>query len=199
MHKPSRNNQLYCQLMVNHTLFHSVQIRMLEPIDDFEVVVTDQLCGTFAIHDAFELNLLEGATWRPLTLFDLKKMLRESREFPRLLDVPGASEMAELRLFDRWFDDLDSPLRSSRPMDRITRYDRCVRRVKAVLQEGAIPCVPCGTVFVVPDRAQARRILLRAGFEPSRISSGALLEPFSGSAVYLLEREGTLNWGIRTK
>jgi len=54
--------------------------------------------------------------------------------------------------------------------------------------EAAIPCRPCGGVFVVRDRVRATTVLLRAGFLVSPISPGALIETFSGSTVYLLER-----------
>jgi hypothetical protein len=95
--------------------------------------------------------------------------------------------MAERRLFDR-FDDLDIPHRSSPRVGKITGHVRCVKRVQAVLYEAAIPHQVSGTVFLVPDAAQARIALIRAGFERSTISSGALLEPQSDCAIHLLER-----------
>jgi hypothetical protein len=199
MNKLSGTNHLSCELMVNGTIFHFVQLRQTEALDGFDVLIADHKCGTFAIHDGFDLSLREGSTSRRVTLEELKNILRNKLEFPIVLEVPNCLEMAELRLFDGWFDDLESPLCQSRSMSRITMYGRCVRRVKAVLAEASIPCVLCGAVFVVPNRAQARRILLRAGFQPSRISAGALIEPFSGSAVYLLERTGALDRGIRRK
>jgi hypothetical protein len=95
--------------------------------------------------------------------------------------------MGELRFFNQWID-IERQHRMSRHMDWITAQDRCMRRVRAVLGEVAIPCVPCGGVFVVPNRVRARAVLLRAGFLPSTISAGALTESFTGSTVYLLER-----------
>src|SRR5580658_1818452 len=188
MPEPSEIDELSCKLRVNGLLVQSVHVRCVpELADDFQVVITDPQIGSFSLHGGFELEIREQDSWQPLTLEQLTRTLTESSEFLQAEDLPKSSEMAERRLFDR-FDDLDIPHRSSPRMGKITGHVRCVKRVQAVLYEAAIPHQVSGTVFLVPDAAQARIALIRAGFERSTISPGALLEPQSACAIHLLER-----------
>lgn len=186
-----RNHDLAIDLVVNGRHFQSVQIRPLDEADDaaedFDVLIGDSQVGSFALADECDLEIRSNSGWNRISLAELKGHLRGHRSFPRLADIPSSSEMAELRFFNQWID-IERPHRMSRHMDWITAQDRCMRRVRAVLGEVAIPCVPCGGVFVVPNRSRARAVLLRAGFLPSTISAGALTESFTGSTVYLLER-----------
>lgn len=189
MPEPSEIDELSCKLRVNGLLVQSVHVRCVpELADDFQVVITDPQIGSFSLHGGFELEMREeGSSWRTVTLEQLTKAITGSSEFLQAEDLPMSSEMAERRLFDR-FDDFDIPHRSSPRMGKITGHVRCVKRVQAVLYEAAIPHQVSGTVFLVPDAAQARIALIRAGFERSTISSGALLEPQSDCAIHLLER-----------
>ena len=188
MEEPTRIDELPFELLVNGISVRSVQIRSVPASDDFQILMTDPQLGRFSLTRAFELEMREeGSSWRTVTLEELTKALSESSEFLQAEDLPKSSEMAERRLFDR-FDDLDIPHRSSPRVGKITGHVRCVKRVQAVLYEAAIPHQVSGTVFLVPDAAQARIALIRAGFERSTISSGALLEPQSDCAIHLLER-----------
>jgi len=188
MEEPTRIDELPFELLVNGISVRSVQIRSVPASDDFQILMTDPQLGRLSLTSAFELEMREeGSSWRTVTLEELTKVLSESSEFLQAEDLPKSSEMAERRLFDR-FDDLDIPHRSSPRVGKITGHVRCVKRVQAVLYEAAIPHQVSGTVFLVPDAAQARIALIRAGFERSTISSGALLEPQSDCAIHLLER-----------
>jgi len=188
MEVPTRIDELPFELLVNGISVRSVQIRSVPASDDFQILMTDPQLGRLSLTSAFELEMREeGSSWRTVTLEELTKVLSESSEFLQAEDLPKSSEMAERRLFDR-FDDLDIPHRSSPRVGKITGHVRCVKRVQAVLYEAAIPHQVSGTVFLVPDAAQARIALIRAGFERSTISSGALLEPQSDCAIHLLER-----------
>jgi len=188
MEEPTRIDELPFELLVNGISVRSVHIRSVPASDDFQILMTDPQLGRFSLTGAFELEMREeGSSWRTVTLEELTKALSESSEFLQAEDLPKSSEMAERRLFDR-FDDLDIPHRSSPRVGKITGHVRCVKRVQAVLYEAAIPHQVSGTVFLVPDAAQARIALIRAGFERSTISSGALLEPQSDCAIHLLER-----------
>jgi hypothetical protein len=188
MEEPTRIDELPFELLVNGISVRSVHIRSVPASDDFQILMTDPQLGRLSLTSAFELEMREeGSSWRTVTLEELTKVLSESSEFLQAEDLPKSSEMAERRLFDR-FDDLDIPHRSSPRVGKITGHVRCVKRVQAVLYEAAIPHQVSGTVFLVPDAAQARIALIRAGFERSTISSGALLEPQSDCAIHLLER-----------
>ena len=186
--EPIKIDELPWDLKVNGISVQSVQIRSVPASDDFQILMTDPQLGRFSLTRAFELEMREeGSSWRTVTLEQLTKALTESSEFLQTEDIPKASEMAERRLFDR-FDDLDIPHRNSPRVAKITGHDRCVKRVQFLLYEAAIPHQVSGTVFLVPDAAQARIALIRAGFERSTISPGALLEPESDCAIHLLER-----------
>ncbi len=186
--EPIRIDELPWELKVNGIPVQSVQIRSVPASDDFQILMTDPQFGRFSLTSAFELEMREeGSSWRTVTLEQLTKALTESSEFLQTEDIPKASEMAERRLFDR-FDDVDIPHRNSRRVAKITGHDRCVKRVQFLLYEAAIPHQVSGTVFLVPDAAQARIALIRAGFERSTISPGAVLEPQRDCAIHLLER-----------
>jgi hypothetical protein len=187
MEEPTRIDELPFELLINGISVRSLQIRSVPASDDFQIFMTDPQLGRFSLTSTFELEMREGSSWRTVTLEQLTKALTESSEFLQAEDLPKSSEIAERRLFDR-FDDLDIPHRSSPRVGKITGHVQCVKRVQAILYEAAIPHQVSGTVFLVPDAAQARIALIRAGFERSTISPGALLEPQSDSAIHLLER-----------
>jgi hypothetical protein len=186
--EPIKIDELPWDLKVNGISVQSVQIRSVPASDDFQILMTDPQLGRFSLTRAFELEMREeGSSWLTVTLEQLTKALTESSEFLQTEDIPKASEMAERRLFDR-FDDVDIPHRNSPRVAKITGHDRCVKRVQFLLYEAAIPHQVSGTVFLVPDVAQARTTLVRAGFENSTITAGALVEPQSECAIHLLER-----------
>jgi hypothetical protein len=175
--------------MVNGRYYPSVQIRLTgESVHDFDICVTDSQVGTITLTEDLILELRSSTGWYLATLASLKNALAQHSSFPRPLDVPSSSEMAELKLFGTSHDLTPARGRRSPRTQYLLAHDRCVRRVKAVLGEASIACQPCGGVFIVCDRGRARMVLLRAGFRVSPISPGALIEPFSGSMVYLLER-----------
>ncbi len=180
-------DELPWELKVNGIPVQSVQIRSVPASDDFQILMTDPQLGRFSLTSAFELEVREQDSWRPLTLEQLTRTLTERSEFLQAEDLPKSSEMAECRLFDR-SDDLYIPPRSSPRVGKITGHVRCVKRVQAVLYEAAIPHQVSGTVFLVPDASQARIALIRAGFEQSTISQGDLVETRSECAIHLLER-----------
>lgn len=182
------SHELWIDVTVNGRYYPSVQIRhMSEYVYDFDVCITDSQVGTIALTEDLNFELRSSAGWCLATLTRLKDTLTQHSSFPRPFDVPSSSEMAELRLFATLHRQALGP-RSGRA-EGLLAYDQCVRRVRSVLGEAAIACTPCGGVFVVPDRERARTVLLRAGFRVSPISPGALIEDFSGSTVYLLERQ----------
>jgi hypothetical protein len=184
----SSNDDLLIDVTVNGRHYPAVQIRYISAsVRDFDVLITDSQVGTMALTEDLNLELLSDTGWRIASLVDLKKALAQHANFPRPLDVPSSSEMAELRLFASYDNARDQGIRAER-MEGLLAYDRCVRRVRAVLRHASIACTPLGGVFVVPDRERARTVLLRAGFLLSATSPGALTESFSGSSIYLLER-----------
>jgi hypothetical protein len=183
----SSNHDLLIDVTVNGRHYPAVQIRHISAsVHDFDVLITDSQVGTMALTEDLNLELRSDTGWRIASLVDLKNALAQHANLPPL-DVPSSSEMAELRLFASYDNARDQGTRSER-MEGLLAYDRCVRRVRAILRQASIACTPCGGVFVVPDRERARTVLLRAGFLLSTTSPGALTESFSGSSIYLLER-----------
>jgi hypothetical protein len=188
MSEPLKIDELPFELRVNGSPVRSAHIRCAPDWDDFQILMTDPQFGRFSLTSAFELEMREeGSPWHPVTLQRLTKALTESSELLHAEDIPKSSEIAERRLFDR-LDDIDVPHRRSPRLAKITGHDRCVKRVQFLLYEAAIPHEISGTVFLVPDANQARIALIRAGFELSAISAGALIEPQSECAIHLLER-----------
>jgi hypothetical protein len=189
MDERSNSYDLGFEVMVNGRYYPVVQIRHLrESVDDFDVYITDSQVGSIALTEDLNLELRSRTGWYRAPLASLKNTLVQHSSFPRPLDVPSASEMAELKLFATSHNHAPGRGRRSERLEGLLAYDRCIRRVRAVLGEAAIACTPCGGVFVVADGERARTVLLRAGFLQSPISRGALMESFSGSTVYLLER-----------
>lgn len=175
----SSRHDVPCELTVNGAPFQSVQIRnTIQPLDDFDVVIRDNWCGEFSLHQGFDLKLRKNSSWHPVTLAELKQALRE-REFPRSMDVPNSSGRAELRLFSRGWVDEDSETPSLRRMDWITTHDRCVRRVRAVLGEVAIPCVPCALFLSYLTAAVQKRFFCMRGFSLATLA----LVPWSSRSV----------------
>ena len=62
-----------------------------------------------------------------------------------------------------------------------------VELVTTLLKHSDIPHAVLGSVFVVLNRAQATRLLMRAGFRESTVTAGALVDPKTGTPVYLLQ------------
>ncbi len=184
----SSNHDLLFDVMVNGRYYPSVQIRHISAsVHDFDVLISDSQVGTMALTEDLNIEFRSDTGWRIASLVDLKKALAQQAALPRHLDVPSSSEVAEARLFASYGNAGDQGTQSH-GIEGLLAYDRCVRRVRAVLRHASIACAPCGGVFIVPDRERARTVLLRAGFLLSTTSSGALTESFSGSSVYLLER-----------
>jgi len=186
-----RIDELPYALKVNGILVESLLLRYPYcRADAFEIVITDRQIGLFALTDAFEFETREeGAPWRSITLEQLTKALTESTDYLHVEDRPKASEVAERRLVDRG-SDLDVPYRGSSRLGKITGHVECVRRVQMVLFEARIPHRIAGTVFVVASARKARKCLMKAGFRKSAIAPAALIEPYSGCAIQLLEHPG---------
>ena len=57
--------------------------------------MTDPQLGRFSLTSAFELEIREQDSWRPLTLEQLTRTLTERSEFLQSEDLPKSSEMAD--------------------------------------------------------------------------------------------------------
>jgi hypothetical protein len=181
--------QLPSELRVNGVVIRSVQVRNRNDAGgEFQVVINDPQIGSFPLHSGFELEMREeGSPWRSVTLEELTKVLAAHSESLRTAHIPKVPDRAKRQPLDR-LDEVDIPRSRSPRLGKITGHDRCVQHVQALLYEAAIPHRVSGTVFLVPNSAQAQTILIRAGFEPSTISSGALVAPQSECAIHVLEQ-----------
>ena len=178
-----------CEILLNGISMKSAKIRQsAEAEGDFEVVVTDPLLGAFALHSGFDIDVHEAdAGWRRMSLEELKGFLR-SRYLLLADDLPKASQIAECRLFPR-VDDIKIPNWKCGRLSTLGREEACVRYVQRILYRTGIPHLVSGTTFLVPSAVTARIPLKRAGFSQSQISPSALVEPRTGCAIQLIERD----------
>src|SRR5271170_3700869 len=189
MPERSKIQQLPCELRVNGILIRSVQVRHRNDAGgEFQVTIKDPQIGSFPLHSGFDLEMREeGSPWSSVTLEHLTKVLAARSESLRTADLPKVPDREKRQPFDR-LGEVDIPPSRSPRLGQITGHDRCVQHVQALLYEAAIPHRVSGTVFLVPNSAQARTILIRAGFKQSTISSGALIAPQSECAIHVLEQ-----------
>jgi hypothetical protein len=189
MPEHSNVDEVPCNLIVNGVPFRSVSIRNgPDNPDDFDVVVCERVLGLFALHSGFEIEVCEpGSGRRRVSLDGLKRMLAKNALLA-LGDLPKASEIAECQLFAR-VDDIQIPHWESDPRSVLRRQDACVRYVQRIFYRVGIPHLIAGTTFSVPSSPTARIPLKRAGFRQSEISPSALVEPRTGCAIQLVERD----------
>ena len=182
-------DEFSCELLLNGVRIKSSGIRQgAESAGDFDVIVTDPVLGSFALHAGFDIDVHEpDSSWRRVSLDELKAILK-SRNLLPVNDLPKSSEIAECRLFAR-VDDIEIPHWESTPRAVLRRQDACVQYACRILYRTGIPHLVAGTTFTVPSVPTARIPLKRAGFRQSQISLSALVEPKTGCAIQLVERD----------
>jgi len=185
----SATDDLPCALLLNGVSVRSVRIHQTtESAGDFDVVVTDQVLGEFALHAGFEIALCEtDSSWRRVSLSELKVILKSRTLLPSD-DFPKASAIAECQLFAR-LDDIEIPHWESGRLSSLGPEDACVRYIQRILYRVGIPHLVAGTTFTVPSAPTARIPLKRAGFRQSAISRWALVEPRTNVTVQLVQRD----------
>jgi len=178
-----------CELLVNGVSIRTVRVRQAaEPAGDFDVVVSDSMLGSFALHFGFEIDVHEpDLGWRRVSLDELKGILR-SRYLLPAEDLPKGSDIAECRLFAR-LDDIQIPCWERSRLAIRGPEEACVRYVQRIFYRVGIPHLVSGTTFVVPSAPTARIPLQRAGFRKSAISPSALVEPRTQVTIQLVERD----------
>jgi hypothetical protein len=189
MPEPSEANEVTCDLRLNGVPLQSVSIRNRPDYpDNFDLVVTDPVVGPFALNPDFEIDVRESdSDWGRVSLDELKGIITRTALL-KIEDLPKASEIAECRLFAR-VDDIEIPTWESTPRSVLRRQDACVRYVQRIFYRVGIPHLVAGTTFCVPSAPTARIPLKRAGFRQSKISPSALVEPWTGCAIQLIERD----------
>jgi len=178
-----------CELSLNGMRVRFVRIRHAkDSAADIDVLVTDPKFGAFALHSDFEIDLHDpGSSLRRVSLDELKEILKE-KYLLTADDLPKASNMAECRLFAR-VDDIQIPHWERSRLSVRGREQACVRYVQRIFYRVGIPHLVAGTTFTVPSASTARIPLKRAGFRPSEISKSALVEPRTGCAIQVIERD----------
>jgi hypothetical protein len=178
-----------CELLLNGVRVQSVRTRQgAESGSDFDVVVTDPMIGSFALHSGFEIDVHElDSSWRRVSLEELKASLKSKNLVP-VDDLPKASEIGECRLFAR-VDDIQIPQWERSQLSARGREEACVRYVQRIFYRVGIPHLVAGTTFTVPSAPTARIPLKRAGFRRSAISPSALIEPRTQVSIQLIERD----------
>jgi hypothetical protein len=179
-----------CELLLNGVPAQIVKIHQrADSAGDFDIQVTVPVLGAFSLHSGFEIDVHEPeATWRRVSLEELKVVLKSSTYLLPADDLPKSSEVAECRLFAR-ADDIQIPHWESRRLSVFRREEACVRYVQRIFYRVGIPHLVSGTTFLVPSAPTARIPLKRAGFRRSEISPSALVEPRTGCAIQVIERD----------
>jgi hypothetical protein len=189
MPEPSEVGAVSCDVIVNGVLFRSVNIRnRSDTCDDFDVVVTDPMLGKFALHDGFDIDVREPVSDRQRVSIEELKGILANGALAAVGDLPTASEIAECHLFVG-VDDIQLPHWESEPRSVLRGQEACVRYVQRIFYRVGIPHLIAGTTFTVPSAPTARIPLKRAGFRQSEISPSALIEPRTGCAIQLVQRD----------
>ena len=189
MRDPSAPEDFPCELLLNGVSVRRVAIRRAADSEaDFDVVITDPVLGSFSLHSGFEIDMREhDLNWRRVSLEELKRILR-CRSLLSLGDLLKVSDIAESRLFAR-VDDIKIPHLERSPLSIRGHEEACVRYVQRIFYRVGIPHLVAGTTFSVPSAQTARIPLKRAGFRRSEISRSALIEPRTGCAIQVIERD----------
>jgi len=182
-------DEFHCELLVNAVPVRSLRIRQHAELgDNFDVIVSDPMVGSFALHSGFEIDVRELDTrWRRVSLEELKESLRRKNLLPPD-DLLESSQIAGARLFAR-VDDIEIPYWERSRLSGGGREEACVRYVQRILYRVGIPHLVAGTTFTVPSVPTARIPLKRAGFRQSPILQSGLVEPRTNVAIHLIERD----------
>ncbi len=189
MNEHLQPDEIPCDVLINGVPFRSVHMRNRSAYPhNFDVVVTEPMLGQFALHAGFDIDVRESdSVWRRVSLGELKGILTRSAS-QAVANLAKAAAIAEYRLFAR-VDDIQIPDWESEPHSVLRRLDACVRYVQRIFYRAGIPHLIAGTTFTVPSAPTARIPLKRAGFRQSEISPSALVEPRTGCAIQLVERD----------
>lgn len=189
MRESSALEDFSCELLLNGVSVRRVAIRQTaESVADFDVIFTDPVLGSFSLHAGFDIDMREDdLNWRRVSLEELKGILRRN-SLLRFENLPKGSDIAEGRLFAR-VDDIEIPHWERSRLSIRGREEACVRYVQRIFYRVGIPHLVAGTTFSVPSAATARIPLKRAGFRRGEISSSALIEPRTGCAIQVIERD----------
>jgi len=159
-------------------------------VGDFpcELLLNGVFVRSFALHSGFDIEVqARDAAWRHVSLEELKRILRSRFMLPDD-DLAKASGSAECRLFAP-VNDIEVPEWQCGRLSVLGREKACVRYVQRILYRTGIPHLVSGTTFLVPNAATSRIPLKRAGFRQSQISPSALVEPRTGCAIQVVERD----------
>ncbi|MGO9083588.1 MAG: hypothetical protein ACLQBK_00030 [Candidatus Sulfotelmatobacter sp.] len=178
------------QLKINDMQAKSVRLRFHPGAPgDREVVVEDPWLGVFAIDHSFDLLLKEkDSEWRAVTLDELRSILAANKDFQDTGEQANNHQALE-------FAPRGGPneLAGTRPklvrLGTVIGLDACVQRVATLLYKASIPHIRAGSTFVVPFMMNARECLLGGGFCQDQRYEPVLVDPNSGIAVRLLERD----------
>ena len=178
------------QVKINSTLAKSVRLRSHPGAPgDFEVVVEDSWLGSFAVHHNFDLLLKEkDSEWRPVTLDELRSILIANRDCLDAGEEPNDRQTLELTPRGEPAEFAWKSPRLVR-LGEIIGLDACVQRIETLLYRASIPHQRAGSTFIVPSMRDARECLRRGGFCQDQRYESVRVDPNSGIAIRLLERD----------
>jgi len=186
---------------VNGVEFHEASLRRCGGrLTEFEIIIRDRELGSFALHEEFLLEVLEGkernTRWRQLSLVELKLVVMQAAE-------NAACDLhQEFPTPERGAEDLKRPVRAIIERIPVEGDSSHLRRIEEALTRAGIRVQivggldsrgrgACHITLAVRSLVGAGTCLRRAGFLESQESKYVLVDSRTGWKVRLLEGRPT--------
>jgi len=178
------------QVMLNGVIAKSVRLRFCPGVSGhLDVIAEDFWVGLIVLTPEFDIFVREECSdWRHVQLGELRSILAARRDSSKLESKARDKDVVDLTPRSAPNGFAAEPVRLVR-VGEVIGLDASVQRVEAALYRASIPHVRAGATFVIPSALRARKALLRAGFCQHPDYESVLVDPESGIAIRLLERE----------
>lgn len=178
------------QVMMNGVIAKSVRLRFCPGVGGhLDVMAEHSELGRFALHGEFDLLMREDySDWRPVHLDELRSILIAQRESSKLENQAHDKDVVDLTPRQALSELAAKPVRLVR-VGEVIGLDASVQRVEAAFYRESIPHLRAGATFVIPSALRARTTLIRAGFCQHPDYESVVVDPQSGMAIRLLERD----------
>ena len=178
------------QVMMNGVIAKSVRLRFCPGVaGHLDVMAEDRQVGKFALHSGFDLLVRQDySDWHRVELDELRSILIAQRDSSKLENKVHDKDVVDLTPRRASSEITARPIRLVR-VGEVIGLDAALQRVEVALYRESIPHLRAGATFVIPDALHARKALLRAGFCQHPDYESAVVDPQSGMAIRLLERD----------
>jgi hypothetical protein len=185
------NSETRVQVKVNNTLMKSACLRFCPGMAGHrDVIVEDSSLGAFALHHGFDLLVRdqESSEWRPVELNELRCILEANRCLANSENERCTCDGAQRTPQESSDNRVENRPKLLR-VGEATGLDTCVQRIQAALYRASIPHCRAASTFTIPSMQEAHKVLRRCGFCQHPQYESVLVDPESGIAVRLLERD----------